>query len=78
LTARKSTSQTPTSTPLTSSKQDQPTNSPEEPKAKRVKTTSAPPPNLRKFLQQSVVRGKILKIAYFQEQGLEVFLDKLR
>jgi len=25
-----------------------------------------------------VVRGKILKIAYFQEQGLEVFLDKLR
>jgi len=25
-----------------------------------------------------VVRGKILNIAYFQEQGLEVFLDKLR
>jgi len=24
------------------------------------------------------VRGKIIKIAYFQEQGLEVFLDKLR
>jgi len=25
-----------------------------------------------------VVRRKILKIAYFQEQGLEVFLDRLR
>jgi len=25
-----------------------------------------------------VVRGKIVKVAYFQEQGLEVFLDKLR
>jgi len=25
-----------------------------------------------------VVRGKIVKVEYFQEQGLEVFLDKLR
>jgi len=25
-----------------------------------------------------VVRGKIIKVKYFQEQGLEVFLDKLR
>jgi len=25
-----------------------------------------------------VVRGKISKVEYFQEQGLEVFLDKLR
>jgi len=25
-----------------------------------------------------VVRDKIIKVAYFQEQGLEVFLDKLR
>jgi len=66
-TARKSTSQIPKSTPLTSSKQDQPANSPEEPKPKRVKIASARPPNLEKFLQRSVVRGKILKIAYFQE-----------
>jgi len=77
-TARKSTSQTPKSNLLTSSKKDQPANSPEEPQAKSIKTASAPPPNLEKFLQRSVVRGKILKIVYFQEQGLEVFLDKLR
>ena len=25
-----------------------------------------------------MVRGKIVKVAYFQEQGLEVFLEKLR
>jgi len=24
------------------------------------------------------MRGKIVKVTYFQEQGLEVFLDKLR
>jgi len=50
-TARKSTSQTPKSNPLTSSKQDQPANSPQEPQAKRVKTASAPPSNLKKILQ---------------------------
>jgi len=30
------------------------------------------------FLQTSVVRGKVIKIAYFHKQGLEVFLEKLR
>ena len=30
------------------------------------------------FLKRSVVRGKIVKIGYFREQGLEVFLEKLR
>jgi len=30
------------------------------------------------FLQRSVVRGKIVKVAYFQDQGLEMFLDKLK
>jgi len=30
------------------------------------------------FLQRSVVRGKIVKVAYFQEQGVQVFLDKLK
>jgi len=63
---------------MPSSEQDQRANSLEEPQAKRVKAASAPPPNLEKFLQRSVVRGKILKITYFQEQRLEVFLDKLR
>ena len=30
------------------------------------------------FLQKAMVRGKIVKVLYFQEQGLEMFLDKLR
>ena len=30
------------------------------------------------FLQKSVVRGKIVKVPYFKEQGLEVFLEKLK
>jgi len=50
----------------------------EEPKSKRVKTSSLPSANLAKFLKRSVVRGKIVKVAYFKEQGLKVFLDKLR
>jgi len=33
---------------------------------------------LEKFLKKGVVRGKIVKVGYFQEQGLEVFLDKLK
>jgi len=50
----------------------------EESKSKRVKTSVPPSPNLEKFLKRSVVRGKIVKIGYFKEQGLEVFLKKLR
>jgi len=51
-----------------------------EPSAKKAKkaspsTTSS---KLTQLLQRSVVRGKIIKVAYFQEQGLEVLLDKLR
>jgi len=33
---------------------------------------------LEKFPKRGVVRGKIVKVGYFREQGLEVFLDKLR
>jgi len=33
---------------------------------------------LEKFLKRGVVRGKIVKVGYFQEQGLEMFLDKLK
>jgi len=36
------------------------------------------PERYQHFLQTSAVRGKVIKIAYFQEQGLEVFLEKLR
>jgi len=34
--------------------------------------------NLPNFFKVSVVRGKIVKVEYSQEQGLEVLLDKLR
>jgi len=43
----------------------------------RDKAEVAPSPKLEKFLKRGVVRGKIVKVSYFQEQGLEVFLDKL-
>jgi len=33
---------------------------------------------LEKLLKRGVMRGKIVKVGYFREQGLEVFLDKLR
>jgi len=51
-----------------------------EPSAKKAKkeapfTASS---KLTQLLQRSVVRGKIIKVGYFQEQALEVFLDKLR
>jgi len=49
-----------------------------EPSAKRAKSEVAPSPKLEKFLKRGVVRGKIVKVDYFQEQGLEVFLDKLK
>jgi len=49
-----------------------------EPSAKRSKPVVAPSPKLEKFLKRGVVRGKIVKVGYFQEQGLEVFLDKLK
>ena len=37
-----------------------------------------PAAKLAYFLQRSVVRGKVVRAEYFQEQGLEVFLEKLR
>jgi len=33
---------------------------------------------LEKFLKRGVVMGKVVKVSFFQEQGLEVFLDKLK
>ena len=38
----------------------------------------APSPKLEKLQKRGVVRGKLVKVSYFQEQGLEVFLDKLK
>jgi len=45
---------------------------------KKAKTSVAPSPKLEKFLKRGVVRGKIVKVGFFREHGLEVFLDKLR
>jgi len=54
--------------------------SPIEPSAKKAKKTAPSVPSLRlaQLLQRSVVRGKIVKVQYFEEQGLGVFLEKLR
>jgi len=46
--------------------------------SKRAKSSVTPSPKLEKFLKRGVVRGKIVKSGYFREQGLEVFLDKLK
>jgi len=72
--------QTPTSRAVLKRKADAPL-SPAiqpsgEPSAKRSKPAVAPSSKLEKFLKRGVVRGKIVKVGYFQEQGLEVFLDK--
>jgi len=38
----------------------------------------APSPKLEKFQKRGVVRSKLVRVSYFQDQGLEVFLEKLR
>ena len=48
-----------------------------EPKKKKTKKTLNPKAKFAHFLQKSVVWGKIVKVDYFQEQGLGLFLDKL-
>jgi len=74
--------QTPTSQPVLKrkvvAKQSPASKTTEEPSSKRPKTVVAPSPKLEKFLKRGVVRGKIVKVGYFREQGLEVFLDKLK
>jgi len=74
--------QTPTSRPILKRKaeaQPSPATQPSgEPSAKRSKPVVTPSPKLEKFLKKGVVRGKLVKVGYFQEQGLEVFLEKLK
>ena len=48
-----------------------------EPKKKKAKKAMTPDAKYAHFLQKSVVRGKIMKIDYFSQQGLGLFLDKL-
>jgi len=45
------------------------TKSPTKPSGKRVKTAVAPSPKLEKFQKRGVVRGKLVNVSYFQEQG---------
>ena len=54
------------------------TQSPAGPSAKKPKSTVAPSPKLDKFQKRGVVRGKIVRVNFFQDQGLEVFLAKLK
>ena len=51
---------------------------PEDSGSKKTKKAAPTTSKLAQFLQRSVVRDKIVKVTYFQEQDLEVFLDKLR
>jgi len=50
----------------------------EEPKEKKFKKFMTPAEKYAHFLQKSVVRGKVVKVDYFKEQGLGLFLDKLQ
>jgi hypothetical protein len=52
--------------------------SPSKPLKKKVKTEVVVSPRLEKLQKRGVVRGKLVRVSYFQEQGLEVFLEKLR
>ena len=49
-----------------------------EPFAKKPNAAITPSPKLEKFQKRGVVRGKVVKVQYFQDQGLEVFLNKLK
>ena len=74
--------QRPTSRPVLKRKatsQPSPPSKPaEEPSSKRAKSEVAPSPKLEKFIKRGMVRGKIVKVRYFREQGFEVFLDRLK
>jgi len=63
--------QTPTSQPVLKRKAEaQQSPSPKPaivPSVKRAKSEVAPSPKLEKFLKRGVVRGKIVKVGYFQE-----------
>ena len=66
-TARKTTLLAPIFKRSASTKQGPSEKEAEEPKSKKAKTSTLPSPNLAKFLQWSIVRGKIMKVAYVNE-----------
>ena len=50
----------------------------EEPNIKKLKNAITPAEMSSHFLQNNVVRGKVVKVDYFKEQRLWLFLDKLQ
>ena len=64
--ARKNTPTPPVPTPLPSPKEGPSAKSPKKPKSKKAKTTSSPPPNVEKFLNRGVVKGKVVREKYFR------------
>ena len=54
------------------------THSPAGPSAKKPKATVTPSSKLEKFQKRGVVRGKFVRVKFFQDQGLELFLDKIK
>jgi len=49
----------------------------DEPKKKKVSKNMTPVEKYEHFLQKTVVRGKMVKVAYFQEHKPRVLLEKL-
>ena len=54
------------------------THSPAGPSAKKPKATVSPSPKLEKFQKRGVVRGKFVRVKFFKDQGLELFVDKIK
>jgi len=49
----------------------------DEPKKNKVRKNMTLAERYKHFLQKFVVQGKVVKVSYFQELGLGVFLEKL-
>ena len=76
--ARKNSPTAPVPTSVPSPKKSLFAKSLTKPKSKIAKTASSPTPNLEKFLNRGVVRGKVVREEYFREQNLGKFLKKLQ
>ena len=50
---------------------------PDEPKKKKVRKNMTPVNKYEHFLQKILVQCKMIKVSYFQDQGLAEFLEKL-
>jgi len=49
----------------------------DEPKRKKIRKNMTLGERYEHFLQKSIVRGKVVRVSYFSEQGLGAFLEKL-